>query len=100
MNAEQWDGPIQDATRRHDEELGHLPKAPAVGSHSIGFFQPPTRPTGGTAYVSWFRRAPTGGGTVFQRPDFGNPYARIDEDPSPPRPAVDVGLPPLPEETR
>jgi hypothetical protein len=49
-------------------------------SHEVTFFQPPQRPNGG--------------GTVFARPsDSGNPYARIDEDPSLPRPVVVVELP-------
>jgi hypothetical protein len=28
---QQWDGPIQDAIRRHDEALGHRPKAQPEG---------------------------------------------------------------------
>lgn len=48
-------------------------------SHEVTFFHPPQRPNGGT---------------VNQRPgDSGNPYARIDEDPSLPRPVVVVELP-------
>lgn len=72
MNAEQWDGPIQDAIHRHDEELGHWPPRP----HTVApasFFHRPTRPNGGTVHVDWFRRAPTGGGTVYAQPS-GNPY--------------------------
>ena len=49
--------------------------------------------------VEWFRRFPTGGGTVYVRPsDSGNPYARIDEDPELPRPVVVVELPPYEED--
>ncbi len=53
MTPEQnWDGPIQDAIRRHDEQLGHLPKAPAAGPVSpVLFFAPPSRPNGGTVYA-------------------------------------------------
>jgi hypothetical protein len=77
---QQWDGPIQDAIREHDRGLGHLPKAPAAGGHHVTFFHPPNRPTGGT---------------VFVRPDSGNPYACIDEDP---RSVVVVELPAFEEE--
>lgn len=46
----------------------------------VDFFRPPKRPNGGTVYV---------------RPsESGNPYARVDEDTSIPRPVVDVQLPP------
>lgn len=46
MTPEQkWNGPIQDAIRRHDENLVHLPPAPGQ----------PVLP------VDWFRRAPNGG---------------------------------------
>lgn len=50
----------------------------------VDFFRPPKRPNGGTVYV---------------RPsESGNPYARVDEDTSLPRPVVDVQLPAFEEE--
>jgi hypothetical protein len=33
--AEQWDGPIQGAIRRHDEQQGHVPKDPAEGRTTL-----------------------------------------------------------------
>jgi hypothetical protein len=55
---ERWDGAIQDAIREHDRGLGHLPKAPATGRHIVP--------------VDFFVRMPTGGGTVFLRPEEGS----------------------------
>lgn len=52
----------------------NLPDPPPVRGFEQSFFRPPIKPTGGTVYiapvtyVTWFRRAPTGGGTVRQRP--------------------------------
>lgn len=78
---ERWDGPIQDAIRRHDEALGHQP--PAVQPVSpVLFFQPPVRPNGGTVYV--------------RPPGSGNPYAGIAEEAS--QPVVTVELPPALED--
>lgn len=54
----QWDDPIQDAIREHDRSLGHGPKAPAEGRR--------------VSAVHFFRRMPTGGGTVFRRPEEGS----------------------------
>jgi hypothetical protein len=54
---QKWNGPIQDAIREYDRSLGHSPKAPAGGRHTVP--------------VDWFRRMPTGG-TVFLRPEEGS----------------------------
>jgi hypothetical protein len=75
-----WAGPVQDAIREWDVQQGHAPRAAAL--HPVTFFRPPSRPNGG--------------GTVYVQPSgSGNPYARIDEDTSLPRPVVDVELPAL-----
>jgi hypothetical protein len=98
MTPEQnWDGPVQDAIREHDRALGHFQGVER--QQEVEWFK--RFPTGGTSYgrvtpVEYFRRAPNGGGTVYVQPSgSGNPYARIDEDPSLPRPVVDVELPAL-----
>lgn len=54
MTAEgQRNGPIQDAIREWDAQLGHAPKAPSEGRavSVVTFFHPPTYPNGGTVYV-------------------------------------------------